>query len=200
MCPSTDPENATPGIALIAADCAGLHRGRFPQPGGGVVQTIRPSSRRSANMPPPAFGIRVGAVAVGQHDPTDIRQPDIGVRLVRGRSPLDATHGPTLPDPGLPQHLALLVGVERVDDAVLLARHECASTVRQRHENRRRAEVEVGPVRLGAVRLVRQAAGGRVGVRRPSSAGTTGHGLTPDRAPRTRRSTTSSDHCSCCRW
>ena len=56
MWPSTEPENATPGIALTAADCAGLQRGRVPQPGGGVDHSISPSSRRSANMPPPRFG------------------------------------------------------------------------------------------------------------------------------------------------
>ena len=56
MCPSTDPENATPGIALTAADCAGLQRCRVPHPGGGVYQTRSPSSSRSANMPPPCFG------------------------------------------------------------------------------------------------------------------------------------------------
>src|SRR5262249_26522386 len=55
-CPSTDPENTTPGIALTAADCAGLQRGRLPHSGAGVYQTRSPSFRRSANMPPPAFG------------------------------------------------------------------------------------------------------------------------------------------------
>jgi len=54
--PSTEPENATPGIAVTAADCAGLQRGRVPHPAGGVYQTRWPSLRRSANMPPPCFG------------------------------------------------------------------------------------------------------------------------------------------------
>src|SRR5881628_1721082 len=56
MCPSTEPENATPGIALTAADCAGLQRLRSPQSAGGVYQTRSPLSSRSANMPPPALG------------------------------------------------------------------------------------------------------------------------------------------------
>src|SRR5262249_47423886 len=54
--PSTEPENAIPGIALTAADCAGLHLGRSPHSGGGVYQALSPFSRRRANMPPPAFG------------------------------------------------------------------------------------------------------------------------------------------------
>src|SRR6516164_1150339 len=55
-CPSSDPENATPGMALTAADCAGLQRGLDPQSAGGVYQTRSPLSRRSANIPPPCFG------------------------------------------------------------------------------------------------------------------------------------------------
>src|SRR5215471_6880893 len=55
-CPSTEPEKATPGIALTAADWAGLHLFRSPQSAGGVYQTRSPLSRRSANIPPPAFG------------------------------------------------------------------------------------------------------------------------------------------------
>ena len=43
-------------MALTAADCAGLQRGRVPQPTGGVYHTRSPSVRRSANMPPPCFG------------------------------------------------------------------------------------------------------------------------------------------------
>ena len=56
MCPSTEPENATPGMSLTAADCAGLQRGQSPQLGAGVDQTGRPLSRRHANIPPPSFG------------------------------------------------------------------------------------------------------------------------------------------------
>src|SRR5262249_11076608 len=55
-CPSSEPENAIPGMALTAADCAGLHRGREPQSPGGVSQTRSPLSRRKANMPPPLLG------------------------------------------------------------------------------------------------------------------------------------------------
>src|SRR5688572_7685093 len=56
MWPSTEPENATPGSAETAADCAGLHRVRVPHPGGGVYHTRSPSLSRSANMPPPCVG------------------------------------------------------------------------------------------------------------------------------------------------
>src|SRR5690348_8870651 len=55
-CPSTDPENAAPGIALTAADCAGLQRLRSPQENGGVYQTFSPVLSFSAYMPPPWLG------------------------------------------------------------------------------------------------------------------------------------------------
>src|SRR5271154_3762981 len=56
-CPSTDPENATPGIAVTAADCAGLQRFLSAGQGtGGVYHTRLPVARLSANMPPPRFG------------------------------------------------------------------------------------------------------------------------------------------------
>ena len=51
-----EPENATPGIALTAPGCAGLHRGRSPQGAGGVYQSCAPSVMRKANIPPPTFG------------------------------------------------------------------------------------------------------------------------------------------------
>src|SRR5580692_8197902 len=56
MCPSTAPENTTPGIAVIAADCAGLQLGRSPHTGGGADQTFLPVAASSANNPPPALG------------------------------------------------------------------------------------------------------------------------------------------------
>src|SRR5438105_3202203 len=56
MWPSTEPENATPGIAVTAADWAGEHRGREPHLGGGELQTCLPSASRSANIPPPWLG------------------------------------------------------------------------------------------------------------------------------------------------
>src|SRR5580765_4587838 len=55
-CPSTDPENTTPGMELTAADCAGLQRLRSPQPAGGVYQARSPLSSLNANIPPPCLG------------------------------------------------------------------------------------------------------------------------------------------------
>ena len=46
-CPSTEPENTMPSIAVTAADCAGLHGRRSPHPGLGVCQM---RSIRSAIM------------------------------------------------------------------------------------------------------------------------------------------------------
>src|SRR5215472_15281647 len=54
--PSSELENTTPGMAVTAADCAGLHGRRVPQPGGGVCQMRSPLSTRSAKRPPPFVG------------------------------------------------------------------------------------------------------------------------------------------------
>src|SRR5215831_13115457 len=54
--PSSPPENTTPGIAVTAADCAGLQLGLSPQPGCGVFQAMAPVSGFSANRPQPVFG------------------------------------------------------------------------------------------------------------------------------------------------
>src|SRR4029450_7094914 len=56
MWPSTEPENATPGSALTAADWAGLHRGLSPHPTGGGYHPPPPVSSRRAKTPPPRFG------------------------------------------------------------------------------------------------------------------------------------------------
>src|SRR5262245_53175679 len=40
----------------MAADCAGLHCGRPPQPGGGAVHADLPSATFNANSPPPTIG------------------------------------------------------------------------------------------------------------------------------------------------
>ena len=88
MCPSTDPENATPGIALTAADCAGLQRSRpLHAAGGGVYHTRWPVSSRSANIPPPCFGSGIGGLAVGHRDAADVRQRHVDVATDRPPSP-----------------------------------------------------------------------------------------------------------------
>src|SRR6185436_6832433 len=55
-CPSTEPEKTTPGIAVTAADCAGLQRARVPHDAGGVYHTRWPVCRLNANRPPPVLG------------------------------------------------------------------------------------------------------------------------------------------------
>src|SRR5262249_49644333 len=55
-CPSTPPEKTTPGIAVTAADCAGLQPGLLLHPGCGVVHATSPFSSVNANSPPPTFG------------------------------------------------------------------------------------------------------------------------------------------------
>src|SRR5206468_9929817 len=41
-CPSSPPEKTTPGIAVTAADCAGVQPGTSPQPGCGVDHRTLP--------------------------------------------------------------------------------------------------------------------------------------------------------------
>src|SRR5271169_3021566 len=57
-CPSTDPENTTPGIIVAGAICAGLHPALPLQAGsaGAAYQTFSPVAMLSANNPPPGPG------------------------------------------------------------------------------------------------------------------------------------------------
>src|ERR1700686_2123467 len=57
--PSTDPENTTPGMAVSAADCAGLQPGVELHGGGAAYHAFRPSFRSSAVKPPPSVGFNV---------------------------------------------------------------------------------------------------------------------------------------------
>src|SRR5215469_13601435 len=59
MCPSSDPENTTPGMAVTAADCAGLQNNLPPQEGGGAAQIFSPVTMLMATNPPPMFGSRI---------------------------------------------------------------------------------------------------------------------------------------------
>src|ERR1035438_1235755 len=56
--PSSAPENTTPGIAVTAADCAGLQPLILqPLPGDGVSHTFSPVAIFNANIPPPTSGL-----------------------------------------------------------------------------------------------------------------------------------------------
>src|SRR4029450_6498809 len=58
-CPSIDPENTTPGIAVTAADWAGEQLVRPSTQGDRLaLQTILPDFRSSACSPPPFSGSR----------------------------------------------------------------------------------------------------------------------------------------------
>jgi hypothetical protein len=55
-CPSTDPECTTPGIAVTAWDCAGLHTGFGTHGCGAAYHTLSPFDVRRAVSPPPCLG------------------------------------------------------------------------------------------------------------------------------------------------
>src|SRR5262249_48153248 len=59
--PSSPPDRTMPGMAVTAADWAGLHPGLSPQPGCGALQTISPFAGLIAKSPPPARGFRRSA-------------------------------------------------------------------------------------------------------------------------------------------
>src|SRR4051812_35294330 len=59
-CPSTEPENTMPGIAVTAADCAGEQSVLLSaQAVDLALQAILPVLRSSACKPPPFLGSRV---------------------------------------------------------------------------------------------------------------------------------------------
>src|SRR5262249_24335149 len=65
-CPSTEPENTTPGIAVTAADCAGEHSVRAAAHGEGfALQTILPVFKSRACSPPPWLGFRTTRIPCG---------------------------------------------------------------------------------------------------------------------------------------
>src|SRR5438105_15965414 len=54
--PSHVPEKRTPGIAVIAAACDGLHELLFSHDGGGMDQIVFPLLMSNAAIPPPLSG------------------------------------------------------------------------------------------------------------------------------------------------
>src|ERR1700722_8293868 len=58
MCPSSDPEKTTPGMAVAGAGCAALQPGLPTQAGWGAAVDHRlfPVAISSATTPPPALG------------------------------------------------------------------------------------------------------------------------------------------------
>src|SRR3954452_8762413 len=90
MWPSLDPENTTPGIAVTAADCAGLHPdGAFAAQGmPGVDHTVRPSEIANAVSPPPTAGSKtkrlvssgsVGLLLTGSEAAAYTRRPSVAM-------------------------------------------------------------------------------------------------------------------------
>src|SRR5262245_1893733 len=66
-CPSTEPENTTPGIPVTAADCAGEQSVRSAAHGDGLaLQTIFPVFKSRAWRPPPLLGSRTDRKPCGR--------------------------------------------------------------------------------------------------------------------------------------
>ena len=110
MWPSSEPENATPGMALTAPDCAGLQRGRESHGTGGVCHTRAPSVEPQREHPAAALPVGIGELRVGQHHAAEIRQRHVDVSPIGRGSPLHAAHRAAFADARLPERLALRSG------------------------------------------------------------------------------------------
>ena len=85
----------------------------------------------------------------------DIRCRGVDLLAVRGHAPLHAAVDAALRDARLPHDLAVLLRIERPDDAGLLPSEQQLAPARRRHQNRRRSEVVVRTASRGASRTFR---------------------------------------------
>src|SRR5204863_9980911 len=76
---------------------------------------------------------------------------DIHAVLVRGRAPHDPSERTTLADTRLPQDLALLVGIQRMDNPRFLPDDQDALSAAQTHQDRRLPEVVVWTIAFRTV-------------------------------------------------
>ena len=108
-------------MALTAADCAGLQRFLLAAGNGRRVPhsfaVIEPQREHAATL----TRIRIGRCGVIQHDSLDIGDGNIDIGLIRGRAPLHPAHRAAFADAHLPEHFALLIGIERMHHPGLLA-------------------------------------------------------------------------------
>ena len=86
--------------------------------------------------PAATLGVGIGKLTERQHDASEVRQRDIDVAIIDGRSPLNSTHGASLAEAHLPQDLTIPVRIERVHHARFLTGNERAPAVGERHQNR----------------------------------------------------------------
>ena len=144
--PSIDPENTTPGIAVTAADCAGLQLAarRAARRRLARDQTLLPSAMRSARQS--AAGCdRVERAVERSPCACGRRRTSAAKTLlaVARHAPLHAAVDAALADARLPDDLAVLVRIERPDDAGLLSGEQQLAAAGASREDRRRAEVVV---------------------------------------------------------
>ena len=84
--------------------------------------------------------------------------------LIRGGAPHDPSQRTTLADPRLPEDLALLVRIQRVDDAGFLPGNQDTLSAAQGHQDRRLTEVVIGTIAFRTVDPVTNEARGDVAV------------------------------------
>src|SRR2546423_13888201 len=71
--------------------------------------------------------------------------------LICGRAPHDPSQWTTFADPGLPKDFALLVRIQRMDDAGFLPDNQDTLPAAQTHQDRRLTKVVVGTVAFRTV-------------------------------------------------
>ena len=119
----------------------------------GANQTRLPFATSSAVRPPPWFGSScaepIGASPGDVLQAHDVRDGRVDVAAVAGHAPLHAAVRAAFADARLPQQLAAVRRIERVDDAGLLPGDEDVGAARRADQHRRGAEVVVRPASSG---------------------------------------------------
>src|SRR5581483_5388528 len=82
---------------------------------------------------------------------------DVSGRLVRRVAPFDPAERGAFAEALLPENLSFIVGIESPGDARFLPGDDSVLAVRHLAQNRRSAEVEIGAVLFGAIRMIRAA-------------------------------------------
>ncbi len=141
----------------------------MPTPGSGESQTRHGGHRRQLRLDAGAIGsgrapeLLAGVDFDGIHSGrgfvalVDVGNRGVGGTGVQGRAPLNAALRAPHTDARLPQDLAALIGIQSIDDARLLRRHQDLFPAGERMQYGGAAEVNVLAWIVGAVRALRAA-------------------------------------------